>query len=974
MRLLTLSLFFIFSFVFSQEYWQQNVEYDMNVKLDTALHTIGGHSKIVYTNNSPDTLSAFYLNLYANAFQEGTVKHREYLAGLGRASRGKRFKKAMTPYISKYEISNFKIKNKNSVVADTFTIDDTILSAKLSEGLFPGASLVIDLDWIHHVGEFSERAGRINVQYNFAQWYPRVVVYDENGWFDEPFHAEGEFYGEFGAYNVTFDVPGGYIIGSTGTVISGDPGWEEVRVDTSINYAKWLKSFVKNRSNYTENERRIVSFYAEKVHDFAWVTTPNFVYESGAWKGIKVHVLYNQKNGKSWTKKVVARTERSLNWLSSKFGMYPYPQVTNTDRLAGGGMEYPMLVMNGSASESLILHEVGHIWFFGILANNEVREAWLDEGFTSFQARWYMMDRYGDQGFDLNRKSLKKWQRKHWKFGSSLGNTQWGMINFMNSGKDEPISRSTYMFKGPRAAGSNAYTKPSLMLDELKYILGEETFTKAMKEYYRRWNLKHTNEKRFIDTMEDVSEQDLDWFFRPWLHDTRALDYGISDWKKSKKANGTWDVVLSIERHGNRDMPQLIQTVLEDGSKHEIWWKNHKFRLSDTFAYNVPSKPAYATLDPAAQTMDLDYRNNFTGLMKAELMFYRPGMRYQPRNRYVIQYHPTLHYLNKDGYLPGISVKSSYAKMEYIEAGLNIGQKSKKPFYSIGGWTKRPFKNIDQINYFIVDFQGVRGSGITFIKEIDRNYSSNGLKRVEFKLYENEVKDTSRTHLFDDGKIVVSSAAIHSIFAKINNKISFDFTPLKSSSWSFGRISLTNTFDQSFGYFGTRLRQVYGQIWSNQNKVPVQERFTVEGAGSGDLYAKSYLRDNSSFYGNKEFFGHYHLPGDANLRAFGNQGFAGVEQVSAFTFEGFISKSLLGVNLELAVFADRGVLTGSKYSQGDKGFNSTEMLDYGLGIRLSSTLFGQPLYIRIDKPFEALINNKPIANMNEWVFSFQKSI
>ena len=295
-----------FSLLSANEYWQQFVTYKMNVQLDTTKHTVGGHSTITYKNNSPDTLYHFYLNLYANAFQEGTVKHREYLAGLGRTSRGNRFKKGMDPYLSKYDISSFIIKSTGSTLSDTFFIDDTILSAKLSKGLAPGASMVIDLDWTHHVGQFAERAGRVGEQYNFAQWYPRVVVYDENVWFNEPFHAEGEFYGEFGTYDVTMDVPKGYIIGSTGIVTSGDPGWEEVRVDTSKNFNQWLKDFRKNRTNYDENERRVVTFYAEEVHDFAWVTTPNFLYESGSWNGVDVHALFNQKNGKKWTKKVVA--------------------------------------------------------------------------------------------------------------------------------------------------------------------------------------------------------------------------------------------------------------------------------------------------------------------------------------------------------------------------------------------------------------------------------------------------------------------------------------------------------------------------------------------------------------------------------------------------------------------------------------------------------------------------------------------
>ena len=349
-------------------------------------------------------------------------------------------------------------------------------------------------------------------------------------------------------------------------------------------------------------------------------------------------------------------------------------------------------------------------------------------------------------------------------------------------------------------------------------------------------------------------------------------------------------------------------------------------------------------------------------------------MRYFPRNRYVVQYHPTLHYLDKDGFMPGFRFKRSYSMLEYVESDLNVGLETKETFYKIAGWTKRPHKSIDQIDYHIFDFRGVRGSGLILTKEIDRNNSVNGLKRMNFGFYENQVKDTSRTHLYDNGRIMVASTKIQSIFSKIKNEISFDFTPLKSSDWSFSRIVLTNSFDERVGLFGARFRQIYGQIWSNKNGVPLQERFNVEGAGSGDLYQKSYLRDNTSFYGDKEFFGQYHLPGDANLRAFGNQGLSGVEQVFAITFEGFLSKSIVGINLELAGFIDQGTLTGSKFLVGDKGFNNSTVMDYGIGLRVSTSIYGQPIYLRFDKTIDAKIDGISIDKINEWVFSFQKSI
>jgi len=970
MKKINLSLLLCLSPIFAEDYWQQFVSYKMDVQLDTANHTIGGHSTISYKNNSPDTLYHFYLNLYANAFQEGTVKYREYSAGLGRTYRGARIKKGIGPFFSKYEINNFIIKSGASALSDTFKIDDTILSAKLSKGLQPGATMVIDLDWTHHVGEFLERAGRVGVQYNFAQWYPRVVVYDENGWFNEPFHAEGEFYGEFGNYEVTMNVPRGYIIGSTGTVTNGDPGWEEVRVDTSQNFSQWLKGFKKNRNEYDESERRIVTFFAENVHDFAWVTTPNFLYESGSWNGIDVHVLYNQKNGKKWTKKVVARTERAIEWLSTKFGMYAYPQVTNTDRLAGGGMEYPMLVMDGSESEGLILHEVGHIWFFGILANNEVRESWLDEGFTSFQERWYMVDRYGDQGFDMKSDRLKNWQKKYWKFSSDLGNTQWSMIGFMSSGLDEPISRSTYMFKNTRAAGANAYTKPSLMLDELKYILGEEIFLNSMQEYYRRWKLKHVNEKRFIDVVEEVSGEDLDWFFRPWLHDTRLLDYGLKSWKKTQKPNGTWDVTLNIVRHGKRDMPQLIETNLADGSAHRIWWKNHKFRRTDSFTYNVPSEPKNASLDPDVQTMDIDFRNNFVQTkMPSEILLYRPGMRYRPRNRYVIQYHPTLQYHDIDSYMPGIKLNRTYGINEELNVDFNLGSETGKGYWQISGWRRYLHSGLRKYDYHLYDLGGVRGLRISTSNAL--NTTSPITLTVGLSI--TDASNINRTNLFDKGLTSVVSFGI-SDSRLSGGSIMIDFSPAGISDWSFTRLTMEDTFEKKSRLFGVRDRSFFGWMRSDSKGVPAQERFNVEGAGSAPMLKKGYLRDVSSFYGDYDLRNRYHMPGDANLRAFGNQNFIGVEKVFSNSFESFIHKRFGPISFELATFVDGGILSGSKFELNDRLFDNTSLLNYGFGLRLSTNIYGQPLYLRIDKPIEATIDGNSLENINKWVFSFQKAI
>ncbi len=163
-------LIFISTINAEEDYFQQYVHYTMDVKLDVKEHTVGGHSTIVYTNNSPDNLHNMYLHLLPNAFQEGSVKHREYLQKFGRLSRAAKFIEGMDSYFSIVEVSDFTIRNDEALLADTFKIDDTILSASLSTPLHPGESLTMEFDWVHHVGEQVERAGRVGDQYNFAQW------------------------------------------------------------------------------------------------------------------------------------------------------------------------------------------------------------------------------------------------------------------------------------------------------------------------------------------------------------------------------------------------------------------------------------------------------------------------------------------------------------------------------------------------------------------------------------------------------------------------------------------------------------------------------------------------------------------------------------------------------------------------------------------------------------------------------------
>lgn len=963
-----------------EDYFQQFVHYTMDVKLDIEEYTVGGRSIIKYTNNSPDELNNMYLHLLPNAFQEGSVKHREYLQKFGRMGRAAKFVKGTEEYFSKVDVSGFTIEKDGDILADTFKIDDTILSAQLSKPLQPGETMILNFDWVHHVGKQVERAGRVGDQYNFAQWYPKVVVYDENGWHNVPFHASGEFYGEFGTFDVSMDVPGWYIVGATGVVTDGDPGWSDVTVDTSKDFKEWLEEYQDNKVEIDSTSRRNVSFHAERVHDYAWITSPTFLYEHGSWNDIDVHVLFNEKNGEKWTKKVVARSERALEWLSRLYGMYPYPQVTTTDRLKGGGMEYPMLVMNGSESEGLIVHEIGHIWFYGILGNNEVDEAWIDEGFTTFQTREYLMNRYGPHGFDLDEsEKYTDLEKKFRKFDSSLDRYQWSAIRYQISGDDEPISRKSYMFNNGGSYRYNAYTKPSLMLGELKYVLGDSVFYSAMQEYFKRWNLKHPNEERFVSAMEDISGEKLDWFFNPWLHNTRVLDYGIKKWKKDKQEDGMWQVDVDIVKHGNREMPQLLEVTMKDGSKERIWWKNFQWRKEDTFTFSVKKEPKSIVLDPDVQTLDVDFRNNFSGRMAKTIQFNWFNTNYNPRNSYYIRWNPSLMYQELDGFSPGIRINKKYGSWENLILKVNYALDSQNVYWSYVGNRKpvHSFRGYSR-SFHVYDFGGVNGYGIEIKNHLNEAFADIMTHDASVGFYVTNANDTSLTNLYDPGQVsIIYGKYSFSVKNNVNVNLDIATTPGSVSDWSFTRFNAILSFGFTKKKIGIRNRSILGHIIS-ESGVPAQERYTIEGAGSGDLYAKPFLRDESSFYGNTELRNHYHLPGDANLRGYIGEGLAGAESVIANSFEIFYKPSFKPMDIELVAFMDDGWVWGSKYIQGDKGFNGDYLFDAGLGLRLGKTILGKKFYLRVDVPlFVKDVSEAKEGiriNSDKWLFSFSKGI
>ena len=635
------------------QYWQQWVAYDMHIHLNTHDKLITATSDLTYVNHSPDTLYQVLMHVYPNAFNRGSI-----------------IADSWGDYFSaNEELTGIQVQN---IVAGDTTLafeirDDTILDIPIHRPLYPGDTLHFTLNWEYRIHPHVDRSGWEGDQFDFAQWYPKFVVYDENGWHNDPFDPTGEFYGEFGRYQVHFDLPAEQVMGATGVVIGGDPGWASVTVDTSMLWEDWSEAYTERREVY-RNEldstaRRQVTFLAENVHDFAWSCSPDYVYEYGNWDGIDIHVLYNLSAGNKWSQDVVKWSQRSLAWLSEKFGRYTWPQITVVEALLGGGMEYPMLVMNDSDSESLVVHEIGHNWFYGIFGNDELDDAWLDEGFTSFQTRWYLEHHYPQREYYLTRKYITPFEYAHLPQQTYR---EWDLsatVKYTLSPGNQPLATHSYDFTSYRSYNYNVYEKGSFLLEVLRNYLGEERFIAGMQLYYSRWALKHVNEERFIKAMEDASGEELDWLFHQWLYTTDHLDYELADWSVTPMGSNTYLTTIQVNNLGGMDVP--ISATVFGPSGEQAANRLQEFRHRKTGVIKVSSdfKPIRVFVDAEDVFLDVDRRNN-DSQRKSELRYDFKDWSAYPADRNLYLWKPQFGYNDHEGLGLGIQLKRVYRSLD----------------------------------------------------------------------------------------------------------------------------------------------------------------------------------------------------------------------------------------------------------------------------------------------------------------------
>ncbi len=521
--------------VSAQTYFQQQVDYRIDVRLDDVKHELHANEQFDYHNNSPKSLDTLWIHLWPNAYKDPSTALCEQLD----SQNSFRLHFATPEQRGFIDSLDFRATDDHHDSAtddldwglDSLHAD--IAWVKLARPLAPGAKVTIHTPFHVKIPSASfSRLGHAGQAYYITQWFPKPAVFDAQGWHAMPYLTQGEFYSEFGSFDVSITLPANYVVGATG----------ELQDATEI---AWLDSIAGSGDAMTQAARRdakpasstamkTIRYKQDKVHDFAWFADKRSMVQKGSGTlprsghTVTTWTMFTPKNAKVWADAITYVNE-SVRHYSQWGGDYPYTACTAIDggTAAGGGMEYPMITIINDSDDPfqldvVIAHEVGHNWFYGMLASNERDHPWMDEGINSYYEQRYVETRYPDksmmdlQGIPLgfltkgkgityrhhNELQYRFNARRNWDSPPDSPSAEFGMLDY----------------------GTTVYSKSALILDQLHDYLGEAEFDSCMQRYFSEWHFKHPYPADLELLMERQTSKELDWYFGTLTATSEKID------------------------------------------------------------------------------------------------------------------------------------------------------------------------------------------------------------------------------------------------------------------------------------------------------------------------------------------------------------------------------------------------------------------------------------------------------------------
>ena len=578
------------------DYWQQRADYRIEATLDPTANELSGRETITYANRSPDALPYLWLFVEQNICASNSVTNQLDQPPLVFLSSS--FDFSCKGFNGGLALGALRVGGRDA----RYSVFGTTLRIDLAQPLAPGATATIDAEWRFKVPPYGAgRMGHDGPLYEIAQWYPRMAVYDDiRGWNHEPYIGAGEFYLEYGSFDVSLTVPASYVVAATGTlrnpadVLTADQRARlarAVRSDSTVAIISADEAADASRTRPATQGALTWHFTADSVRDFAFAAGPGMRWDASGYDGILIETLYRPA-ARPW-EEANRIAHRAIQYFSEQWFRYPYAHATTVEGPVEG-MEYPMLtfVPNSPNREELqwvLSHEFGHEWFPMVVGSNERLYPWMDEGFNTFidlggAAAYFKGTPYGDS-IEVHPLHL---YRDH-----AIAGREQPLIA-------RPVEVADLFWGG--------YQKPALMMQTLRTeVLGPERFDPAFREYIRTWAFRHPAPADFFRLMRDESGMDLDWFWRSWVFGTDRLDQAVESVTGTK--SGSTVVLASC---GTMVMPLEMDVTYGDGTTERVRLPVDMWNLGRRFTWHSRDgrRVRRVQVDPRSALPDVNRSNN----------------------------------------------------------------------------------------------------------------------------------------------------------------------------------------------------------------------------------------------------------------------------------------------------------------------------------------------------------------------------
>ncbi len=677
-RLFLFFLFISLSFyqTLSQDYFQQEVNYKINVSLNDTLHELHAFEKLQYINHSPDTLFFIWFHLWPNAYSgNNTPLAKQVFRVTGKS------KLFDDPELSGFIDSlDFKV-NGNQVQWNILPGQPDICRIDLNEPLNPGDTILITTPFRVKIPKgVTSRLGHIGESYQISQWYPKPAVYDMDGWHEMSYLDQGEFYSEFGRFDVSITLPENYIVGATGNLQNRNEMdmLEKLAADTSWTKASHIGNVPFPASS---KQKKTLQYIAEGVHDFAWFADKRFNVKKGKVKlpdsgrEVTTWVMFTNRQSNLW-KDALDYMNEVIFWASEKIGDYPYESFTAVQSAlsAGYGMEYPGITVIGMVDDAysldeVLVHEILHNWFYGALASNERKHPFMDEGITSAYTARYMKEKY----------PLKKlWQIyfKNWKLARFLNIDQlpvermqeleW-LVQARNN-LEQPMNLPATGYNDLNY-GIILYNKATIAFNYLRASLGDSLFDAAMREYYQKWKFRHPHPNDLRSVVENITDKDLTWFFDDLMGTTQRLDYKMVRVENQK---------LLVKNNGELVSPLVIAGMTGDSIFFEKWVDGFE---GEKWIELPEGDYSEIKIDPGHVMPEIFRKNNNirkTGAfpradpIQTQLLF-----TIDDPEKHTLMYLPVINWTRENGFMAGLALHNGFIIPKPLEYFV-------MPFYAFG--------------------------------------------------------------------------------------------------------------------------------------------------------------------------------------------------------------------------------------------------------------------------------------------------